>query len=80
MIRLRHDAHGDRCSCRILAAAVGCKSDALRFAYCQAVLQRRWTMDCNHGCRPAPASVESRGKWHDLGPIDPVKAILIENE
>ena len=74
------DEHGSRCSCRILAEVVGCKPEAIAFSFCQAVLMKRWVVECNHGCMDkAPASKLS-SKWHETGPIDPVKAILIMNE
>ncbi|TXT24902.1 MAG: hypothetical protein FD131_4797 [Rhodocyclaceae bacterium] len=76
----KHDEHGDRCSCRVLAEATGCEPDTIRFSYCQAVLMKRWAMECNHGCRHGSAGSGSGDKWHDVGPIDPVKAILISNE
>lgn len=40
---------------------------------------KHWVLDCNHGCpyiQPPPV----RDKWHDIGAIDAVKAILITNE
>jgi hypothetical protein len=43
-------------------------------------VMKRWVVECNHGCMDkAPASKLS-SKWHETGPIDPVKAILIMNE
>jgi hypothetical protein len=72
--------HGNRCSCRLLADAVGCNPKAIRFAYCQAVLMKHWVIECNHGCHEVIAEPRRSSKWHDLGSIDPVKAILIGNE
>lgn len=72
--------HGDRCVCRTLALAVGCDPKMLTYNYCRTVLQRRWIVECNHGCIEPPKRIDVAQKWHDLGPIDPVKAILIENE
>lgn len=40
---------------------------------------RHWTLECNHGCLQAEASGSGAEKWHDVGPLDPVKAILIKN-
>lgn len=74
------DEHGNRCSCQLLAEAVGCDPKTIRFNYCQAVLWKHWDVECNHGGRDRPAKPDSSGKWHDLGPIDPIKAILIKNE
>ena len=72
--------HGNRCSCRLLAEAVVCSPKTVRYAYCHAVLMRRWIVECNHGCCDEVVITERDDKWHDLGPIDPVKAILIMNE
>lgn len=80
MIRGRHDEHGNRCSCRLLAEAVGIEPGTITFHYCQTVLMKRWVIECNHGCRQGLATAGGSGKWHDLGPMDPVKAILIMNE
>ena len=41
--------HGDLCSCRVLAAAIGVSPDCCSFNYCRKVLQKRWIMQCNHG-------------------------------
>lgn len=80
MAQPKHVDHGNRCSCRLLAEAVGCNPKAVRYAYCRAVLMRRWIVECNHGCWDEAAGTRPDDKWHDLGPIDPVKAILIMNE
>jgi len=74
------DEHGSRCSCRILAEVVGCKPEAIAFSFCQAVLMKRWVVECNHGCRDKAPTPNSDLKWHGVGQIDPVKAILIMNE
>lgn len=74
------DEHGDRCSCCLLAAAVGCAASTIRYSYCQAVLMKRWVMECNHGCHGGPVRTGRSSKWRDVGPIDPIKAILIKNE
>lgn len=72
--------HGNRCSCRLLAAAIGCCQKTIRFSFCRAVLMKHWTVECNHGCHDAPVKSGRSDKWHDVGPIDPVKAILIVND
>ena len=72
--------HGNRCVCRTLALAVGCDPKMLSYNYCRTVLQKRWIVECNHGCQAEPVVVDSDRKWHDVGQIDPVKAILIMNE
>lgn len=80
MIRRKHDEHGDRCSCRRLAEAMGVEPGAITFNYCRTVLMKHWGIECNHGCRQGLAIAGGSDKWHDLGPMDPVKAILIKNE
>ena len=72
--------HGSRCVCRTLALAVGCDPKLLSYNYCRTVLQKRWVVECNHGCLAAPDVPSSELKWHEVGQIDPVKAILIMNE
>ena len=71
--------HGDRCVCRTLALAVRCNPKMLKYNYCRTVLQKRWIVECNHGCLAEVAMADSGLKWHDVGQIDPVKAILIMN-
>ncbi len=73
------DEHGNRCSCRLLASLVGCKPNAISFTYCQAVLMKHWVMECTHGCHAEIVESVRSDKWHGLGPIDPIKAILIGN-
>lgn len=75
-----HDEHGSRCSCRRLAEAFSCTPKTIRFSYCQGVLMKHWIIECNHGCHDEPAPSASGSKWRDIGPIDPIKAILIKNE
>lgn len=72
--------HGDHCACCILAQTVGCARKTISYRYCLAVLQRRWTVDCDHGCHGPRRPTGTPGKWHDLGDMDAVKAILITNE
>jgi len=72
--------HGNRCGCRLLAEAIGCGPKTIRFDYCKTVLMKHWVIDCNHGCLNAPSEAGRSAKWHDVGPIDPIKAILIKNE
>ncbi len=71
--------HGNRCSCRLLADLVGCKPETIRFSYCQVVLMKHWIIECNHGCHDEIVQAARSDKWHDMGPIDPVAAILIRN-
>lgn len=64
----------------MLTDAIGCKHDALLFSYCQSVLKKGWIMECNHGGRILSPAIDTTEKWHELGPMDPIKAILVENE
>ncbi len=41
---------------------------------------RRWRVECNHGSNYEESVSTSDEKWRDIGPIDPVKAILLINE
>lgn len=41
---------------------------------------KRWVVECNHGCMDKAPVSKLSSKWHETGPIDPVKAILIMNE
>lgn len=41
---------------------------------------KRWIVECNHGCMDKAPAPKLSSKWHETGPIDPVKAILIMNE
>ena len=72
--------HGDQCTCRLLAGLVGCKPEAIGFAYCRAVLMKHWVLECNHGCEDEAPPANNAGKWHEIGPMDAVKAVLISNE
>jgi len=71
--------HGDRCDCKVLALAVGGDPNHIDFNYCLNVLQKRWIMECNHGCRAESTSTAIVSKIHNIGPLDPVKGILISN-
>lgn len=73
-------SHGNLCTCKLLAEAVGCHPKTIKFEYCRAVLKKHWLVECNHGCQHGVPQVKRSEKWHDVGPIDPVKAILIKNE
>lgn len=80
MNNVNHSSHGSRCSCQVLASTVGCDSGAILFGFCRAVLMKRWIIECNHGCLGAEVEIQRDDKWHGVGPIDSVKAILIKNE
>ncbi|MDP2005977.1 MAG: hypothetical protein Q8K45_09905 [Rubrivivax sp.] len=73
--------HGRQCSCTLLALATGLDPRKLSFEYCHRVLHKRWGMTCRHGQREtAPVSAALGERWHDVGPVDSVKAILISND
>jgi hypothetical protein len=80
MKRDSRNNHGNRCSCQILASMVGGHPSTIGVSFCRLVLMKRWILECNHGCINAEAASAQSDKWRDLGPIDPVKAILIKNE
>jgi hypothetical protein len=61
----------------LLAAAFGVPPETINFSFCHSVLQVRWVLECRHGCT-APAV--HKEKWHGIGPIDPLSAILIKNK
>ena len=71
--------HGDRCTCRLLAEAMGYDPATLSFSYCRSVLQRHWVLHCNHG-GVSVAEQRDSGRWGGLGEMDAIKAILIKNE
>jgi hypothetical protein len=62
-----------------LAAAIGCSPGVLGVAFCRKVLMKRWRMDCNHLCRKASINGRQSDRWKTVGPVDPIKAILIQN-
>lgn len=78
-LALRHleHSHGSRCSCRLLAEAVGADPSSVEYSYCQRVLQRHWRVTCDH----IPAA-----KAHKVTPVlpphdarNPVHALLLAN-
>lgn len=72
--------HGSHCACKVLAAAVACDHSAISFRFCRDFLMKRWIVECNHGCQKLPPIEKKSEHWHDVGPIDPVKAILVKND
>jgi hypothetical protein len=75
-----HAGHGPRCDCLLLSAATQGCAHAVTFSYCRHVLQKRYSMTCMHGdMAPRQPTVKVPEKWHDLGEIDAVKAILLTN-
>lgn len=76
--RNREYAHGDQCSCLLLALAVRAGRDAVSFSYCRSVLQKHWQVHCNHGvCHAEREPVSPAERWINTGHPDSVKAILI---
>lgn len=69
--------HGDRCDCMALARAVGAGPDAVDFNYCRTVLQKRWSLKCNHGSRVSRERATPQLPLRIAG--DPVQAILVAN-
>ena len=79
--RSQPDEHGTQCSCTLLAQAVGLDPRKISYSYCQSVLHKHWRMTCRHGQRGnAAVTAKLSEHWHDHGPVDPVKAILISND
>lgn len=74
------DEQGNRCPCRLLAEAAGGSPKTPRFAFCQAVLMKHWVVECNHGCPDAPGESQRSVSLYGVGPINPIKAILIKNK
>lgn len=76
----KHIEHGEVCSCKVLAQACGIDPNLLTFDYCHRVLHKHWRMTCRHG-QPESVPVQTglSAHWRDVGPIDPIKAILISN-
>lgn len=73
--------HGGHCSCTLLAQATGLDPRKLSFEYCHRVLHKRWGMTCRHGQHETASVAAGLSEhWRDLGPVDPVKAILISND
>lgn len=72
--------HGDRCTCRMLAAAVGCNPKTLTYNYCRTIAAKTLVCGVQSDCCNEQKTVAPHDAWHDLGPIDPIKAILIINE
>lgn len=80
MAQPKHVDHGNRCSCTLLAEVVGCSPKAVSYAYCHSGLMKRWAVECNHGRNYEVVVAGRHYKWHDVVPMNPVKAILIMNE
>lgn len=74
-------AHGRRCTCQVLAAAVGLPPQVVNYRFCSQVLKKRWVIECDHGDFNRPTVRDTSGKWHDLEPMEPLmKAVLIHEE
>jgi hypothetical protein len=76
-----NQGHGAKCSCQLLAQAIGADPRTISYQYCSQVLQKHWHMTCTHGePNSALATSGSVEHWRSVGPIDPVMAILMSNE
>lgn len=74
------ERHGPGCECLKLLALVGGDRRSMRFGFCMSVLQKHWRLTCQHGASDSvPADTRVSERWHDLGDIDAVKAILLRN-
>jgi hypothetical protein len=60
-----------------LALAAGAGPDAVDFNYCRVVLQKRWSLKCNHGRRVLGERTTPQLPPRDAG--DAVQAILASN-
>lgn len=79
--RLEQADHGEECSCKLLAQALGFNPRSITFDYCHRVLHKHWRMTCRHGqLSPSPSGTRLSEHWRDVGPLDPVKGILISND
>jgi hypothetical protein len=73
--------HGGHCDCKLLALALHLDPRTISLDYCQRVLQEHWRMTCRHGSQePMPREQCLADRWRDMGPMDPVKAILLDQE
>ena len=73
--------HGEQCDCKALAAAVGMDPRALSYRYCHDGLRKRWRLVCHHGEAAGSAAPPGVGAhWLGVGPVDPIKAILMSND
>ena len=41
---------------------------------------KHWVVECNHGCPDAPGESQRSVSLYGVGPINPIKAILIKNK
>lgn len=63
--RLVPMTHGEHCSCRLLAEALGRDPSALSYEYCRRVLQKHWRMTCHHKRLYGDNPTSSRFEAHD---------------
>ena len=66
----------EQCAGRVLAAAVGASLESIGFEFCRNVLQKHWGIACPYGDSSPPQSAPIE-RWRDMGKIDPVKAVLL---
>lgn len=55
-------SHGEECSCRRLAQALGRDPSKLSYEYCHRVLHKHWRMTCRHERRHVDDSTSSRSQ------------------
>lgn len=79
ILTCRRIRHGGVCECERLAGAIGCDPEVVSFEFCQRVLQHHWKLKCLHGSPEEAPRVPVVERWKDLGPPDPLKAILVSN-
>jgi magnesium-transporting ATPase (P-type) len=53
--------HGNLCTCRLLAEAMGCDPKVIRFEYFKTVLIKHWRLECNHDCQHGVAQGKNGG-------------------
>lgn len=76
-LRCLEHVHGSRCSCRLLAVAMGADPSSVEYSYCKHVLQRHWRVICDHIPTEASPKVTPMLPPHD--PRDPIHALLVAN-
>lgn len=72
------NSHGDKCSCQMLSLAVTGRPDACSYVYCKKVLQRHWTMSCNHGQLPLSEepTIHDEVVLHEDNTLELLKKVL----
>ncbi len=70
-------AHGEHCSCRLLAYATGASDASIDYRFCRRVLQSRWDMHCDH--LPDRVQAQAPAVAFDHDARDPLHATLLVN-